>query len=67
MSFGSILCPLNLSVHNTTFLIPNICTKKENNKAEDEVHINIHLPISTNKNKGKKAINCKQMIDLFPV
>ena len=63
--FFKNLLPLKPSVWEITFSIPKTCIKKANNKAEDDTHINIHLPISTNKNKGKKAINWRQTIDLL--
>ena len=40
-----------------SFLEPNVWYKNENNNADDVSHINIHLPISTNKNKGMNAMN----------
>ena len=40
-----------------SFLEPNVWYKNENNIADDVSHINIHLPISTNKNKGMNVTN----------
>ena len=48
-----------------SFLEPNVWYKNENNNADDVSHINIHLPISTNKNKGMNATNWEQTIVLF--
>ena len=48
-----------------SFLWPNVWYKNENNNADDVSHINIHLPISTNKNIGMNAMNWEQTIVLF--
>ena len=55
--FVSICFPLRVDEKYNSLLWPNVWYKKENNKADEVSHINIHLPISTNKNMGINAIN----------
>ena len=57
INFVKNLDPFNLNAFCIIKLTPKKFSKKLNNKAEDDNHINIHLPISTNKNIGKNAIN----------
>ena len=47
------------------FLKSNVWYKNENNNDYDVSHINIHLPISTNKKMGMNAMNLEQYIVLL--
>ena len=56
-NFGKNLDPFILNAFLIMKLTPKIFSKKLKNKADEDNHINIHLPISTNKNIGKNAIS----------
>ena len=56
-ALGKIDEPFKFDETSIILSTPNIFSKKANNNADEVNHINIHLPISTNKNIGRNAIN----------
>ncbi len=65
MIFGSKFAPLYEREKYLNLSIPNSFTKKLNSNTEEEVHMNIHLPISTKINIGINANNWKHRTALL--
>ena len=57
IALSKIFEPLKFDEILIILSTPKIFSRKANNSADDVNHINIHLPISTNKNIGRNAIN----------